>query len=132
MNRALSGFVQAVAGDGVILRIQLNAEILATEGTGSKEGRAGTSKGIEHQSVCWSEGGNQRSENAERFFGRVEFVAAIAPVEYIADDVFGSRVALRQQVGGFVLVAHMPGFGRVAFRENEVTDYPKSCGTEGG
>lgn len=129
---ALSCLREAVASDGVVLGIQLNPKILATESAGSKKGRTGTSEGIQRHSIRWREGGNQRREDAERLFRRVVLVAAIAPVQYIANDVFGRGVALRQQVGGFVLVGHMPGFGRVAFGEDEVTHDAEASFMEGG
>lgn len=37
-----------------------------------------------------------------------------------------------QQVGGFVLVAHMLGCGGVAFEEDEVTNHPEASFPEGG
>jgi len=67
-----------------------------------------------------------------RLFSQMVFVAAIRPVNHIADDRLRLRVALGQQVSGLMLVAHELGFRGVAFRKNQMPDDVEACGAESG
>ena len=63
------------------------------------------------------------SRTEQRLLRRMQLVAAVGPVDDIADGRLRKlRIALRQQVGAFVLIAEILFRRRVALRKDEVTD----------
>ena len=87
-----SGFVlpQPVLRDGMVLGTQLDAQILAAQHSCGDERGAGACERVERDASRRAEGLYKGQEHLDGFLGRVKPVAAVGPVDDIANGV-GAR-----------------------------------------
>jgi hypothetical protein len=109
----------------VILSVKLHAEPGAPKRLCRNQRRTGAAERIEIAAL--RKGLNLGKKNGERLLRRMQLVAAIGPVDDIADRRLGNqRIAFRQKVGALMLVAEVLFRRGITLRKNEVTGDPEA------
>ena len=120
---------EPLAGYGVVFRVKFDAEIGAPEHLGGHQGRAGTAEGVEHHAAWRRKSFDHWQKHREGLLRGMELVAAVGPVDNVADGVgWLFRVAFGEEIGAFVLVAQEFAGRGVALGENEVPDDAEASG----
>src|SRR5579875_118805 len=96
------------------------------------ETAAASGKGVTYQGTGLGEGFYQWQKRRERFFCRMQLVAAISKLNHITDGVGGFlRKTFRQHVSAFVLITQMARGGSITLREYQMPDDAEACGLPG-
>jgi hypothetical protein len=101
---------ESLLGNGVILCVQLDADIGAAQHLRCLQRRAGTGERVKHNALLGAKRVHERKQDGQGLLRRVQLVAAIRPVDNVPYGVFRLlRPALGKQIGALVLGAEKPG-----------------------